>query len=160
METARIITRELLDSVTALAKDSPRRRKNLNFHASEADASHRLLNAVEPGSYIPPHCHLAADKDETIIALRGRLGAVFFDQEGKVSEKAILAPDGDAVGINIPHGVFHTLVALEAGSVFFEAKAGPYRPLVPEEKAAWAPPESGAQAAEYLAVLQALFRED
>ena len=35
----------------------------------------------------------------------------------------------------------NTLVALETGTVFFEAKAGPYRPLIPAEKAAWAPAE-------------------
>ncbi|MEW5944114.1 MAG: WbuC family cupin fold metalloprotein [Pseudomonadota bacterium] len=158
METKRIITQELLDSVTAMARHSPRCRKNLNFHAAEADASHRLLNAMEPDSYIPPHCHLAADKDETIIVLRGKLGVIFFDAAGGVAEKAILVPGGAAVGVNIPHGVFHTVVALEPGSVFFEAKAGPYRPLVPEEKAGWAPPEGAAAAASYLSSLKGEFQ--
>lgn len=157
MNNPQIINRELFDRVSAEAQASPRRRKNLNFHAAEADASHRLLNALEPDSYIPPHRHLEADKDESIIALSGRFGVVFFDQEGNVTGTATLVPGGEAVGVNIPHGVFHSVVALEPGSVFFEAKAGPYRALEPAEKSSWAPAEGGSGAAAYLEFLKALF---
>lgn len=146
----RIIDQALLDEVSAEARRSPRLRKNRNFHAAEADASHRLLNAIEPGSYIPPHRHLDSAKDESIFVLRGALGAVFFDDAGAVTEAVRLAPDGAAVGINIPSGAYHTVFALEAGTVFFEAKAGPYAPLRVEEKAPWAPAEGDAGAAEYL----------
>jgi hypothetical protein len=62
--------------------------------------------------------------------------------------------------VSIPHGVFHTLLALEGGSVFFEAKAGPYRPLAPEEKAPWAPEENDDAAAKYLAAMRRLFVVD
>jgi cupin fold WbuC family metalloprotein len=147
---ARIIDQALLDEVSAEARRSPRLRKNRNFHAGEAEASHRLLNAIEPGSYIPPHRHLDSAKDESILVLRGALGAVFFDDAGAATETARLAPDGAAVGINIPSGVYHTVFALEAGTVFFEAKAGPYAPLRAEEKAPWAPAEGDAGAADYL----------
>ena len=56
----------------------------------------------------------------------------------------------DTLGINIPSGTFHSLLSFEPGSVFFEAKSGPYRPLSPEEKAAWAPAEADPGAAAYL----------
>ena len=153
---SRVIDRRLLDEVSAEARASPRRRKNRNFHASEADASHRLLNAIEPDSYIPPHRHLDAGKDETILVLRGRLGAVFFGEDGEAAQTAVLEPGGAAVGINVPHGVWHTVLALEPGTVFFEAKAGPYAPLAETERAPWAPAESDAGAAAYLARLLAL----
>ena len=157
MNNPQIINRELFDRVSAEARVAPRRRKNFNFHADEADASHRLLNAMEPDSYIPPHCHLEASKDESIIALAGRFGMVFFDREGNVTGTVSLAPGGEAVGVNIPHGVFHSVVALEPGSIFFEAKAGPYRALEPAEKAAWAPAEGEPGAAVYLEFLRAMF---
>lgn len=146
----RVLDRVLLDEVSAEARLSPRLRKNRNFHASESDASHRLLNAIEPGSYIPPHRHLDSAKDESIIVLRGALGAVFFDEAGAVTQAALLSPCGEAVGLNIPSGAYHTVFALESGTVFFEAKAGPYEPLTAEEKAPWAPAEGDAGAAEYL----------
>lgn len=147
---SRCIDNALLDAVSAEAKASPRLRRNRNFHASESDASHRLLNAIEPGSYIPPHRHLDSAKNESIIILRGALGAVFFDDAGAVTEAARLSPCGAAVGLNIPSGTYHTVFALESGTVFFEAKAGPYEPLTAEEKAPWAPAEGDAGAADYL----------
>ena len=156
MRTVQIIDRDFLDQVSSRANESPRRRKNYNFHASEGDACHRLLNAVEPDSYIPPHCHHEATKDETLIVVRGRIGVVFFDERGTVMSQALLAP-GAAAGVNIPHGVYHTLLALEPGSVFFEAKAGPYAPLAPREKAPWAPAEGEPRASSYLAELKRLF---
>lgn len=152
-----IINRELLDRVSAEAQASPRRRKNYNFHASESEASHRLLNAMETDSYIQPHCHSDASKDETILVLRGRFGVIFFDAAGHVASTSILVPGGNAMAVNIPHGVFHGIVALEPNSVFFEAKSGPYLPLTPEEKATWAPVEGDPAAIDYLAFLKRLF---
>lgn len=154
MNNPQIINRELFGRVSSAAQAAPRRRKNFNFHAAEADASHRLLNAMEPDSYIPPHCHLDASKDESIIALAGLFGVVFFDHEGNVTGTAILAPGGETVGVNIPHGVFHSVVAMEPGSIFFEAKAGPYKALEPAEKASWAPTEGGPGATAYLNFLR------
>jgi cupin fold WbuC family metalloprotein len=157
MNTFQIIDRDFLDRVSSQAKASPRRRRNHNFHASESDACNRLLNAIEPDSYIQPHCHHEAAKDETLIIVRGQLGVIFFDERGAVIATAVLTPAGESVGVNIPHGMYHTLVALEPGSVFFEAKAGPYAPLTPQEKAPWAPAEGELRASSYLADLKRLF---
>jgi cupin fold WbuC family metalloprotein len=157
MNTFQIIDRDFLEQVSSQAKASPRRRRNHNFHASESDTCNRLLNAIEPDSYIQPHCHHETAKDETLIVVRGRLGVIFFDERGAVSATAILAPASESVGVNIPHGMYHTLVALEPGSVFFEAKAGPYTPLTPREKAPWAPAEGEPGASSYLADLKRLF---
>ena len=157
MRDIRLMNQDLLDQVSAQAQASPRRRKNHNFHVSETDSCNRLLNAIEPDSYIQPHCHYDAEKDESLVVVRGRVGVVFFDAHGAITSKAVLAPASEAVGVNIPHGVFHTLVALEPGSVFFEAKAGPYAPLTVREKASWAPAEGDPQAATFLACLKQLF---
>ena len=157
MNTFQIIDRDFLELVSSQAKTSPRRRRNHNFHASESDTCNRLLNAIEPDSYIQPHCHNDATKDETLVAVRGRLGVIFFDERGAVTATAVLAPAGESVGVNIPHGMYHTLVALDPGSVFFEAKAGPYVPLTSREKAPWAPAEGEPRASSYLADLKRLF---
>lgn len=158
MKSIQLIDQALLDNVAAAAAIAPRRRKNFNFHVAEAAPSNRLLNAMEPDSYIPPHRHVDVSKDETIVVVRGKFGVVEFDEAGNVTGKAVLAL-GSAVGINIPHGIYHSLLALEPGSVFFESKAGPYAPLTEEEKATWAPQEGTDSAATYLANLEKLFRE-
>ena len=79
MKTPLLIDQALLDSVSLEAGRNPRQRKNRNFHADDTAPAHRLLNAIEPGSYLMPHRHLDANKDETMIVLRGRMGVIFFD---------------------------------------------------------------------------------
>ena len=64
-----------------------------------------------------------------------------------VTETVILSHQGGVLVADVPSGVFHTAVSLEPGTVFFEAKAGPYLPLAEAETAAWAPPEGSGEAA-------------
>ncbi len=154
MKTPQIIDHAFLDGISAQAKDSSRQRKNFNFHTSEADLSHRLLNAIEPGSYIAPHRHLDPHKMESMVIMRGSLGAAFFDEKGTVTETVVLTAGGPAMAINIPVGQFHTVLALASGTVFFEAKAGPYVALTGDERAPWAPQENDPGAAAYLAGLR------
>ena len=153
----KIVGSELLDAVSAAARTAPRLRKNHNLHQNDASACHRLLNAIEPGSYIQPHRHLDPEKDESVILLRGSLGVITFDAQGKVTASALLRAGGDQVAADIQHGVYHTALALETGTIFFEAKAGPYLPLAPEEKANFAPEEGSPEVASYLERLAALF---
>ena len=149
----RYIDNALLDEVSAEAKLSPRGRKNRNFHARDDHPANRLLNAVEPGSYVRPHRHLDPNKDETMVVLRGRLGLVEFDATGVVLRTAVLAAGSSACGVDIAHGTWHSVFALEPGTVFLEAKAGPYRPLRDDELAPWAPPEGDPRSAVYLEAL-------
>jgi cupin fold WbuC family metalloprotein len=155
----RIIDQNMLDQLTSEAEESPRRRKNFNFHTGDAFCCHRLLNAMEPDSYIRPHRHLDPLKDESMVMVRGRMGVLLFDDAGKVVGQAIIAAAGDAVAVDIPHGLYHTVVALESGTVFFESKAGPYCPLTDEEKGSWAPAEGTEETVPYLAELERLLRE-
>ena len=150
------VTSELLNQLTESARTSPRLRKNHNLHPSDESRCHRLLNAIEPVSYIRPHRHLDPEKDETFILIRGRLGITLFSDTGEVTETVILSRQGGVLAADIPSGVFHTAVSLESGTVFFEAKAGPYLPLSEAETAAWAPPEGVGGAAQYLEQLQQL----
>ena len=150
-----LIDQALLDQLCAEAAASPRRRKNRNFHARDDQPGHRLLNAMQPDSYIPPHRHLDPNKDETFVVLRGLLGLLVFDDAGAVLRSVKVGFGGAAIGVDIPHGTWHTAVALEPDTVFLEAKAGPYLPLTAVERAPWAPAEDAPGAASYLAALKA-----
>ena len=157
MSGATPIDRDLLDAVTLEARASARKRMNRNFHAAASDRCNRLLNAVEPESYIAPHRHLDPGKDEVFVVLRGRFGVAIFDDKGVVTRTHVLSAGGDCMGVDIPHGTWHTLVSLEPGSVFLEAKGGPYAPLSQAERAGWAPAEDSPEAGAYLARLRGLF---
>ena len=136
----------LLAEVSREARDNPRRRQNRNFHRME-DPVHRLLNALEPGTYIRPHRHLHPVKSETAIALAGEIGLLVFDDSGRVLASRRLSPGGPDRGADLPGGVWHTLVGLLPSSVFFESKPGPYAPPGPDELAPWAPPEGAPECA-------------
>jgi cupin fold WbuC family metalloprotein len=140
------ITRDVLDAVSREAASSPRLRKNRNLHAMD-DPVHRLLNAMEPGTYVRPHRHLHPPRTETALVVAGRIGILFFDDTGDVRERGVLEAGGDAIGADIPPEAWHTLVALARGSVFFETKAGPYAPPRESDLAAWSPPEGSPEAA-------------
>ena len=146
-----------LDALSRSASTHPRRRKNLNFHAQLAHPAQRLLNAVEPDSYIRPHRHADRLRDETFVVLRGAFGVVFFDGAGAVTGSAVIRAGGDLVGAHVPAGTYHCLVSLEPGSVFFEAKAGPYEPTTDKDFASWAPPEGDPRVPAFLGTLRALF---
>ena len=158
MSGVRIVDAAFLDELSGQARAAPRGRRNFNFHASESEACNRLLNAVEPGSYVRPHRHLDPGKDETFVVVRGRFGFAAFDEAGKVTHAAVLDAGSDRCVVNVPHGTYHTLSALEPGSVFFEAKGGPFAPLGEAEFAPWAPAENSAGAPAYLELLERLFR--
>jgi cupin fold WbuC family metalloprotein len=144
-----------LEAVAAKARLSPRLRMNDNLHAMD-DGIHRLLNATEPGTYVQPHRHGNPAKVETLAVLAGRGAVLLFDDAGRVTEKAVLSPRGPVFVVEVPAGAWHTLIALETGTVWFEVKAGPYAPPPPSDVAAWAPAPGAAGAAAYLEKLAAL----
>ena len=138
----KIIDTTLLNQVSADAKASPRLRMNRDLRNSPEDKSQRMLNAIEPGSPLPIHRH--RHTSETVVCLRGRLVWEYYQElrdEGlelrdsskssrvqKVQEIE-LSPNGQVVALNIPAGQWHTVRALESGSVILEMKEGAYEPL-------------------------------
>ena len=121
------ITQEILDDLTAQAKASSRLRMNLDLRNSPGDSSQRMLNAIEPGSPLPIHRHMGSS--ETLVILRGHLREVFYNDAGEVTEVIDLVPGGNCVALNIPLGQWHTVEALESGTVILECKDGPWAPL-------------------------------
>lgn len=140
----RAVTRTELAALSAAARDSARRRQNLNLHPALTDPVQRLLNAFEPGTYVRPHRHDAPGKWELFARLAGRAVVLGFDADGRVTDRIEL--DDARLLVEIPAGAWHTLAALEPGTVLLEVKPGPYVPLAPEGFAPWAPAEGTPQA--------------
>jgi len=137
----RLIDQSMLLALVERAEQAPRRRINLNFHPTSDDPVQRLFNAIEPDSYVRPHRHVDPVRWELMLAVRGACALLAFEENGTVSERVDLTAGGACLGAELPPGAWHTLVALEPGTVFFEVKQGPYLKPAPEAFAAWAPPE-------------------
>ena len=121
-----------LDRLTEQTKYNPRLRCNLDLRNSPEDKSQRMLNAIEPGSVVPIHRH--RNTSETVVCLRGKLVEEYYDDlERMCTESIVLIPNGQTVALNIPAGQWHTVKALESGTVILEVKDGKYEPIGEED---------------------------
>lgn len=99
----------------------------MDLRNSPEDLSQRMLNALEPGTIMPIHRHLASS--ETVTLLRGRIRWHFYDDVSKETESVLLDANGDVRCINVERARWHSLECLESGSVLLESKDGKYEPL-------------------------------
>lgn len=144
------ITTDLLKSLSTEALSSVRKRKNLNFHTDESDPLQRMLNAVEPGSYVRPHKHINPDKREAFIILKGRMAVVEFDDKGAISDHIILDTSKGNYAAEINPASWHSVISLEKGSVYYEVKDGPYNLKMDKIFAEWSPKEGAAEAGKFM----------
>jgi len=142
------ITNSLVDEVVANARRSPRLRMNYNFHPELSDPVQRLLNALEPWTYIRPHKHTT--KEESFVLLRGTILAVVFNDDGTIRDYAILSKSSGILGVEFEENSFHMLTSLETGSVVYEIKEGPFVPHSEDNSAPWAPKEGTPEAKIFL----------
>ena len=124
-----VISKEVLDDLTAKAKENPRLRQSMDMRNSADDQSQRMLNALEPGTVMPIHRHKGSS--ETCVCIRGHFEEYMYDSEGRLVETVDMFPGGPV--LNIEKGQWHSLKCLESGTVLFEAKDGSYQPLSPED---------------------------
>lgn len=147
------ISRALLDEACAASRASPRLRVILPLHTTADNSLHRMLNAVQPHSYIRPHRHRSPLKDESFVLIRGALVFFSFHDDGRIDEAVEVRAGGLTFGIDAKAGPFHSFAALEADTVIFETKPGPYVQANDKSFAPWAPEEGSPEAAPYLAQL-------
>lgn len=159
-ETLLLVDGALLDRKSEDAAKSRRKREIHALHIGGEDRLQRMLNAIQPGSYIRPHRHLVPPQPEVLVILRGTLGFVTFDDRGGPLEDrfALLDVRREAFAVDLRAGLWHTFFALEKDTVLFEVKPGPYDPDAAKDFADWAPGEEEARAAEYLMFLEDRFR--
>jgi len=159
-ERVAVINDDLVRRKASDARRSERQREIHVFHEGDPDPLQRMLNALQPGSYIRPHRHLHPPKAESIILLQGVLGYASFGEDGLPEEGGLILLDRDrhVYGCDIRPGVCHTIFALAPDTVIFEVKPGPYDPGEDKDFALWAAPERSPEAAAFLAELEDGFR--
>ncbi|MCG8539168.1 MAG: WbuC family cupin fold metalloprotein, partial [Clostridia bacterium] len=143
------ITNSDLEQLSIIAKQSERKRMNKNYHPKLNDTLQRLLNAMEPGTYVQPHKHEEPDKREIFIILKGSALVVEFDNDGEITEHMLLSAEVGNFVVEIQPCVYHTVISLEPGTVVYEVKDGPYNPLDDKNFAKWAPKEGDSDCQRY-----------
>jgi cupin fold WbuC family metalloprotein len=122
-----LLKKNILDELTAAAASSPRLRMNYNLHESFEDSVQRMFNALEPETEIPIARHM--DSSETLIIMRGELNIKIYDDRKNIIEDTTIAAGSENIGYHIPKGIWHKVSSLAHGTVCFETREGPYRPL-------------------------------
>lgn len=126
-----LLDKEFLDNLSKSASENPRLRTSFDLRNSDKDNSQRMLNALQPGTKVPIHRHpLTA---ETLIVIRGSICQKFYNEKGELTDTFVLKAGGECSALQIPAGQFHSLECLEAKTVIFEAKDGPYMPVSSED---------------------------
>ena len=133
-EAPQLVGSEQLAPLLQAATASTRKRSHLLLHADQQDQVQRLLIALEPESYVRPHVH--GEQWEMIVLLRGQFDFLIFDPQAELVQRLAMSVASPVV--QIPHGTWHSGVALAPETLVLEIKPGPYRP---NEFAPWAPEE-------------------
>ena len=112
-EDLALMTRERLDETVRQSRKSSRGRIIAPLHRTLSDPLHRMLNAMQPGSYVRPHRHLDPPKAEASIVLRGAVLFVTFFEDGRIRDHRVLNADSETFGVDLVPGHYHTLAALK-----------------------------------------------
>lgn len=158
----KVFSGQYFEDLLSASMQSERLRAHANIHSSYSDPCQKLFNAINTDSYIRPHRHSLDPRDECLIAVRGLFGLIQFNNQGDIESITLFGSEkyseqfSIAAGVELPAGVWHTVVALVDKSILFEVKSGPFDPSIAKELAPWAPQEGVQEAATYFSKLQAL----
>ena len=154
------VSPQIIAEKTSDARMNPRQREILALHRSESEPIQRMINALEPGSYVCPHRHHDPPKAECIVLLTGALGFVTFLDDGTpdIENCFLLHRTKGMLAVDVREDLWHTFFALERGTTVFEVKSGPFDARRDKQAAPWAPAENSPDAARYLASLEEIFR--
>lgn len=145
---------EQMSAALTLAEGSARRRAIVRYH-EHAESVQRMLNALQPDSYVRPHRHQDPDKVEVFVALAGRALVLRFDDGGRVTAFVVIDAVGPVRGVEIPARTWHSVVALRPGTVLYEVIEGAFSPETHKSYAPWAPAEGTPEAAAFQEALLA-----
>ena len=144
-----VLNEALLQPATDGSRQSPRGRIILPLHKDHDENLHRMMNVMQPGTYIRPHRHSDPPKAESIVVLRGGLWFITFENDWQVDRVWKLEPGLGDFGVDIMPGVFHSFMVTDPDTVIFEVKPGPYVKASDKDFASWAPIEGDASVEAY-----------
>ncbi|WP_031568398.1 WbuC family cupin fold metalloprotein [Rheinheimera texasensis] len=149
-----LLDHSLFSALLDAAAQSPRRRAFKNLHQDFAEAVQRVVIAIQPDSYVPPHRHVEAHQWELFVVLAGSIDFCQFDDAGQLISRSTIVAGSTLAGLELAPGIWHSIVAAPGGAVFLEVKQGPFDPAQPRYFAPFAPTEQDLQAGAYLAWLR------
>lgn len=141
---------ELIKRGLEASRKSSRKRMILPIHRTQAAEVQRLINFLQPGSYIRAHKHPMSYASESIILLQGSIRFFTFDENGEILTDNRLSSTPIPDVIDIEPDTWHSFLVLDPDTMIFECKKGPYNAKTDKEFASWAPEEGDDNATEFM----------
>lgn len=135
-----VLTDSLFDKGKCASRKSPRLRMIQPVQRAQSAKVQRLLNFLQPGTYIRPHCHPLDHATESVCLLSGHVEVLIFSPEGSIQARHHLTNTSPL--IDIEPGAWHSMIVRAPDTVIFETKQGPYNPETDKEFAPWSPDEN------------------
>lgn len=140
------VDEEQIERGIAASRGSRRRRIILPLHRRQEAPVQRMVNFLQPDTYIRPHLHPREDATESITMMQGRICFLVFDEEGSIEQMIPLGGEGEPRVIDLEPRVWHSFLVMEDDTVIFESKMGPYDTERDKTFAAWSPEEGTDEA--------------
>jgi len=144
------LTDEKISSGVRASRASDRLRIIYPVQRNQKAEVQRLLNFMQPGTYVRPHRHPMPHATESIVILQGKLRFFTFDADGNRLTDDIVSTGLPAGMIDIEPGVWHSFLVLEKDTIIFECKKGPYNADTDKEFADWAPEEGTVESRNWM----------
>lgn len=144
------LTPEIMEIGIRGSRESIRKRIILPIHRTQGAVVQRMLNFLQPGTYIRPHMHPLDHATESLVLIKGAIRFYRFTENGKVESISTLNGKTFRSVVDIESGVWHSFVVLEKDTVIFECKQGPYNVKTDKVFARWAPEEGSDDVEEWL----------
>lgn len=141
------LTEDLMAEGFAASRASARKRIIFPIHRTQDAQVQRMLNFMQPGTYVKPHIHRGAGASESVVLLSGSLQYLIFNSDGGVIRTFKAVAGTPSAVIDMEPDVWHSFLVMEPDTVIFECKKGPYEALSDKDFAPWAPDE-GTDAAQ------------
>lgn len=144
---------QVIEDGVKASRESERLRIILPIHREQDASVQRMINFLQPGTYIRPHKHPLEHATESLVLIRGSIRFYTFDEDGNViSDNKIQSKPLPGV-IDIEPKVWHSFIVLEKDTVLFECKKGPYDAEMDKIFANWAPEEGNGEVEEWMQYL-------
>lgn len=135
------LTDEMIQQGIRGSRESDRRRIILPIHRIQDAEVQRMINFLQPGTYIRPHKHPLNHATESLVLIQGAILFYTFNDSGEIETKRRVDSKPLAGVLDIEPNVWHSFKVLEPDTILFECKKGPYDAEKDKIFAPWAPEE-------------------
>lgn len=133
-----------------ISRANERKRMILPIHRTQDALVQRLINFVQPNTYIRPHLHPRKHAVETIFLYQGSIEFIVFSDDGKIDDHYTLKAASSNPMIDIEPNIWHSFLVLEPDTIVMEIKRGPYDSQLDKAFADWAPEEGTSKVPKYI----------